>query len=190
MSWSFFFFLLLLSWKAGAGRNLLVGAQSADRFQGGWRSGTPPDPRVRSREGTAEGVREIGAGRRGPGPGPVDGSCNLLAAVGLEDALSWGEGCCLAAPTPQQGLPGPGGQACTAGVFFTPIALCTPAGRFCRQPLGSLGIKGIRVIKCIFEASTATSKKSLRFEGSTFSATLIKPFGLNLTPFPKPGLQL
>lgn len=34
----------------------------------------------------------------------------------------------------------------TAGVFFTPTALCTPPGRFYKHPLGSLGIKGIRVI--------------------------------------------
>ena len=128
---------------------------------------------MRSGERTAEGVREVGLGGGGPGPAPVDGSCNLLAAVGLEDALAWGEGCCLAAPTPQRRLPGPGGQACTPGGFFTPTALCTPVGRFYKHPWGSLGIKGIRVIKCIFKASTATSKKSLPLEGRDVAPFLL-----------------
>lgn len=174
MSWSFFFFCFCFPGRLG-----LVGIgwwalRAPVGFRGGWRSGTPPThPGVRRGEGTGEGVREVGAGRRGPGAGPEDGSCSLLAAVGLEDALTWGEGCCLAVPTPQRRLPGPGGQACTAGVFFTPTALCAPAGRFYKHPLGSLGIKGIRVIKSIFKASTAASKKSLRFEGRDVAPFLL-----------------
>lgn len=112
MSWSFFFFFCFCF----PGRLGLVGIcwwalRAPVGFRGIGDQGRPR-PRVRSREGIGMAWGRLGLGGGGRGRGPADGSCNVLAAVGLEDALSWGEGCCLAAPTPQQRLPGPGGQAC------------------------------------------------------------------------------
>lgn len=90
-----------------------MGAPSAGRF----REEIRDCPRVGSREGTAQGVREVGAWAqgRGLGPGLANGSCSPWAAVGLEDARTWSKVVAFAAPTPQQRLPRRGGQAYTAG---------------------------------------------------------------------------